>query len=246
VWVCVCVCVCVCERERETAYMREKWPVKIRHPQTLRPPVGRRVRGCLIFVRDFSQKSPIISRSFAENDLQLKASYASWHPSSASLSCAPPIQVHDIHIHVNIHTFIQTYTWRTYIHIHTDRHIHTCAAVKRSAVSRHIRLRIKSCASSDTITWSGKSNTPNCTFLITSRSLVQIGQLHRGKKKISKVSSPLYYRLFFVELPFFFGKKSLKNDFAPALWVCLDCRAAFFLAGGGKSQKWVRASITWV
>jgi len=55
-----------------------------------------RVIGCLIFIGHFWQKSPIISGYFAENDVQLKASYGSSTP------CTMPLKLAGVHMCCNM------------------------------------------------------------------------------------------------------------------------------------------------
>jgi len=58
----------------------------------------RRVIECLIFIDHFLQNSPNINGSFAESDLQLKASYGSLPPCSVTLSLSHALS------HTHTHT----------------------------------------------------------------------------------------------------------------------------------------------
>jgi len=74
----------------------------------------RGVIGCLIFIGDFPQKRPTISGSFANIDLQLKASYGS----SPLCTKYTHIQILHISIYIYIHMRIFIYTcMHMFVHI---------------------------------------------------------------------------------------------------------------------------------
>ena len=94
--VCVCVCVCVyvfvyvCVCVNPNTYNKR---IMLRATTECQRPIR-----CHIFTGHFSQKSPIITGSFAENDLHVKACYGCW-PSSPPTSVAKTAKTHSIAVY---------------------------------------------------------------------------------------------------------------------------------------------------
>ena len=77
----------------------------------------RKDLGCLIFISHFPQKSPIIRGSFAENDLQLKASYAFTLLCTSNVSWFLLLLSHVTRVNASWHTYewVMLHIWMGHV-----------------------------------------------------------------------------------------------------------------------------------
>jgi len=115
---------------------RNLWEISTISQQQLVVDISRKVSslvtgwprpiGCLICIGHFPQKSPIISDSVAEWDLQLKASYASSPPCTARSKLSSTLQHTAAHCHTLQHSATHCHTLQhTATHCNTLQHTAT-------------------------------------------------------------------------------------------------------------------------